>query len=115
MNNIPSARSSPRIVNGVIKWYERDTFSIDIELELTDQDGEKVEVKPTDVVEVNIYNRSDKLVTSFVRENVANNTITIDIDKETTKLFTAGEYHYDVIVEGESRTTIARNNDIIVE
>ena len=36
MNNLPRADLSPRIVNGVLKWYEGDTFSLQIDLELED-------------------------------------------------------------------------------
>ena len=38
-NVIPVARVSPRIANGCICWYEGDTFSLRLRLELEDQDG----------------------------------------------------------------------------
>ena len=36
MSNLPNAEQSPRVVNGVIKWYEGDTFDLTIGLDLED-------------------------------------------------------------------------------
>ena len=52
MSNLPNAEQSPRVVNGVIKWYEGDTFTMDLGLGLTDQDGEAVTLNAADTVKV---------------------------------------------------------------
>ena len=49
-NTIPGARVSPRIANGCICWYEGDTFSLRLRLELEDQDGADVAIGQTDTI-----------------------------------------------------------------
>lgn len=115
MSNIPSARSSPRIVNGVLKWYEFDTFTLDLELELEDQDGEPVTIGTDDIVEINFYNRSEDKVKEWHFTNISSNVVTLVFDDEVTALFPAGWYHYDIIYKGENRTTIAKRVQLIVE
>ena len=51
-NVIPAARVSPRIANGCICWYEGDTFSLRLRLELEDQDGAAVTVGASDSVKI---------------------------------------------------------------
>ena len=114
MSNLPSARSSPRIVNGVLKWYEGDTFTLDIELELIDQDGAAIDTNGKEVL-IKFYDMSEDLVKEFNIKNIQNNTVSLEFNSEITALFPQGEYHYDVIYMGEHRTTIAKDNAIVVE
>lgn len=114
MTSLPSARSSPRIINGVLKWYEGDTFTLDIELELTDQDGMTIDTTGKEV-DFLFYNRSNELVKEFIFKNIQNNTVTLVFNTDVSALFPMGEYHYDVHYISSDRTTIVRNNDVIVE
>ena len=116
MAEIPSARQSPRIHNGVLKWYEGDTFGFSIAISLEDQDGETVNVNPGDTVEVEFRDRKNLAVTEFTFANVQNNTVSLDFDDTVTALFRKGEYQYDVVLNhGDKRTTIAKDNDVVVE
>lgn len=115
MTSLPSARSSPRIINGVLKWYEGDTFTLDLELQLEDQDGTAIDIASADTVDIVFSNRSDDIIKDFEFTNIKNNTVTIVVDAEVSALFTAGEYKYNVIYKGSNRTTIAHDNDVIVE
>ena len=114
MSNLPSALSSPRIVNGVLKWYEGDTFTLDIELELIDQDGVAIDTSGKEVL-IKFYDRYEDLVKEFSFENLQNNTVSLDFNNEISALFPQGEYHYDVHYMADNRTTIAHSNNIIVE
>lgn len=115
MTSLPSARSSPRIINGVLKWYEGDTFTLDLEIELEDQDGLAKDIADTDTVDVVFYNRSEDKVKEWHFTNISNNVVTLVFDDEVTALFPAGWYHYDIIYKGENRTTIAKRVQLIVE
>ena len=115
MSNIPNAEPSPRIVNGYIKWYQGDTFDLDIELELTDQSGEEIEITPTDTVKVVFRDEGDKTVKVFDFSNIQGKTITLDFDAECSALFPKGNYFYDVYFSSDDRKTIANDNRVVVE
>ena len=115
MSVLPSARPSPRIVNGVLKWYQGDTFQLDIELQLEDQDGEIVNIASSDTVTVVFYDRRVRVVKEFVSTNIEGNTASLLFDEQTTALFPAGEYTYNVYLDGEKRTTLAKDNNVVVE
>lgn len=115
MGNIPNAEQSPRIVNGVIYWYENDTFSLNIELDFADQDDTPVDVQPTDIVTVVFTDRSLNKIKEFVFTDIVDNNITLDFNSETTRLFPKGHYTYDVIFKSAERTTVANDNKVVVE
>lgn len=115
MGNIPSAKQSPRIENGVLKWYAGDTFSLQMELELEDQDGEPVILTSTDTVKVSFYNECRENVKTFEFTDVQSNTVTLEFDATVTALFSKGRYIYFVSVQREERTTVAAYNDAVVE
>lgn len=115
MGNIPNAEQSPRIVNGVIYWYENDTFTLNIELEFNDQDGDPIEVQPTDTVRVVFTDKSMNTVKEFIFDDIDNNTITLVFNAEVTALFPKGHYTYDVIFKSAERTTVANDNKVVVE
>ena len=110
MAAIPSARLSPRIENGVLHWYQGDRFSLCLVLQLQDQDGETVEIKPaSDQVEVRFFDAQRQLVQAFLfggeeGEGITDNRLTLSFDSDVTALFPRGDYHYDVIYTGGSRT-----------
>lgn len=113
MPNIPGAKLSPRIVNGIIFWYEGDTFELNLAIDIKDQDGEPVEITEDSGFELIIKNsRKEQVYTS--KENGVPG-ITFVCDEETTKLFKKGRYTYDINYYGEYRTSIAEDNEIVVE
>lgn len=115
-NNLPSARSSPRIVNGVLKWYEGDTFDLQLEITLQDQDDLPVTLKTTDVVDIVFMNAKNKIVKELSFTKISNGLITLSFDEALSALFKAGEYTYDVyLTSGTNRTTLAKDNMIVVE
>lgn len=115
MANIPNARISPRIDTGVLKWYEGDTFELQLELELTDQDGEAVIIQPTDTVRILFLDECRETVKEFSFTNVQNNTVTLEFDATATALFPRGKYTYDVYYSAANRTTLCNENEVIVE
>lgn len=112
MSFIPNAKQSPRIERGVLKWYRGDTFDLQIDLELTDQDG--VAVEATGTVEVVFRNDCNRPVKEFTL-TPANNIVTMDFNADVSALFPIGEYTYDVYYNGEERTTIANDNKVVVQ
>lgn len=115
MAEIPSARQSPRITNGVLKWYQGDTFELSLELALTDQDGEPVTIGASDTVEIVFRDKKNATIKTFTYANITGSTVTLDFDSTATALFEIGEYEYDVIFNHGQRTTIAKGNDAVVE
>lgn len=115
MNNIPNAEASPRVVNGVLLWYEYDTFDLQVEIDLTDQDGEKVNIGPEDTVRVVFLDRSLDVVKEFEFTDIQDNIVTLDFDAACSALFPKGSYTYDVYYKYADRTTICKNNKVVVE
>lgn len=115
MANIPSAEISPRIASGVIKWYQGDTFDIDLKINLTDQDGDPVTIGASDTVKVLFLDCCGNTVKEFTCTNIQNNTITLDFDATCTALFGKGNYTYDVYLNADERTTIVNDNKAVVE
>lgn len=115
MINIPNAKESPRIVNGVLRWYCGDTFDLQLTLDLEDQDREPVVIQPTDKVEVVFLDRSLNEVKTFTFTEVEGNTVVMTFDEDVTALFDIGDYTYDVYYTGEERVTLAEDNKVVVE
>lgn len=112
MSNIPNAKQSPRLMNGVLSWYKNDTFTLQIELDLTDQDGETMDA--TGTVEVVFSDDCHNVIKEFTltpKENI----VTLEFTEDVTALFHKGEYTYDIYYNGEKRTTIANDNKVVVE
>lgn len=112
---LPNARMSPRLINGVIKWYAGDTFDLQLTIELMDQDGVGVEINDTDTVEVIFYDKNRCAVKTFSFTNIIDNTITLQFDETASKLFPCGEYTYDIYYIGGRRVTLANENRVVVE
>lgn len=115
MGNLPNAEQSPRIVNGVIRWYQGDTFDIQLNLDLTDQDGEPVVINTDDLVKIVFTDKSKSVVKEFEFTNVEDNTVTMDFDSACTALFGKGNFTYTVTVRHGDRTTVASDNKVVVE
>ena len=99
-NTIPGARVSPRIANGCICWYEGDTFSLRLRLELEDQAGADVTIGQTDTIKVT---------------GADENTVTLAFTDEVTAKFPRGIYRYDILYTHGNRTTLASGNIARVE
>lgn len=115
MRELPNGRQSPRIINGVILFAQGDTFSLDLFLNLKDQDGDPVTIQSTDTVKIEFLNCRKETVKEFSFTGATNNTVTLTFDADCTKLFSRGEYTYDVYYTGENRTTLANDNVCVVE
>ena len=114
-NNLPNAEQSPRIVNGVLRWYEGDTFEIDIDLDLKDQDGEPIVIAPGDEVQITFADKSLQEVKTFYFTGIENNNVKLVFDADVTALFHKGIFTYDIIYKGVERTTLANDNKVVVE
>ena len=106
---------SPRLINGVLKWYAGDTFDLHVEITLQDQDGEPITIQSTDTIEFAFFNKKRDVVKKFTFNNVVNGTVLLEFDKDTTALFPAGEYTYDVYYDGYIRKTLSNDSVAIVE
>ena len=119
---------SPRMENGVIKWFEGDRFGIDFEI-IDDETGEPYTLKDGETVEITFHKQG--VVQSFSGGNIPVNravktfefdhtadcaALSCKFDEETTKLFPAGRYTYCIKLNGtESRLTVSANNVAEVE
>ena len=112
---IPGAYASPRIENGVMLWYEGDTFDITILLELEDQDGAAVEIGKSDTLKMTFYNAEKETVHEMSFSNITNGKITLEFTDEVSAKFPKGRYTYDVEFSHGDRTTLARDNKVRVE
>ena len=116
MVRLESAKMSPRIENGILCWYEGDEFSLSIGLELTDADGETVDILSGDKVTVLFEDEKGEEVKEFEFTPISGNTITLEFMDEVTDLFKEGKYKYDItIVHSGIKTTLAKGNDALVE
>lgn len=117
MAKLPWAKMSPRIENGVIFWYEGDTFKLHLHLDLQDTDGEKVIPEENDTLELTFYDKSCDPVTSlrFEGNAVAQGVLTVSMDEAISALFPAGKYTYDLCLQGQERTTLIRGGEAVVE
>lgn len=97
MGNIKSAVPSPQIVAGGIEFYEGDEFKVQVLLELTDQDGEPVELVSGDTAEVRILSEGDTVYTKTYTE-IRDNALTLDFDAAMNALMPCGKYNLRVIV-----------------
>lgn len=112
---IPGAYASPRIENGVLLWYEGDTFDITILLELEDQDGETVEIGESDTVKMTFYNAEKETVHEMNFSNIPDGKITLEFTDEVSAKFPKGKYTYDARLTHNNKTTLVRGNRICVE
>ena len=115
IGNLPRARMSPRIINGVLKWYAGDTFELQVDITLEDQDGEPITIKETDTIEFEFFNKKRDTVKIFTFTNIVNGSVLLVFDEATTALFPAGEYTYDIYYDGYVRKTLSNDSVAIVE
>lgn len=107
------AKPSPRIEDGIIKWYAWDTFDLNFEFIFTDEDWNKIPEEETDCLEFTIYNQYyDVLYSTEVHQS---HEVPVSIDEEMTQKFTRGNYYYIIRRIAGYITTIIQENEIIVE
>ena len=114
-NVIPAARVIPRIANGCICWYEGDTFSLRLRLELEDQDSAAVTVGASDSVKITFYDRMRAQVQQFVFSGIVGNTVTLDFTEDVSAKFRKGLYRYDILYTHGDKTALASGNVARVE
>lgn len=118
MANLPSAEFSPRIENGVLRWYAKDTFDVQVDLELEDQDHRPITLSSTDTVTFEFFNRSLRSVKkfTFTASDIEDNSVHLNFDEETSDLFFPGKYTLDVTVTHDGNvTTVAKASPVLVE
>ena len=94
MSDIKSAKSSPRLENGILKWYHGDSFQIEWEINLT-QNGEPYEYDSNDELIFSFFNKPGKeLVHQFTFTNIQDGIVTLDFTEEISNKFDVGHYSY---------------------
>lgn len=112
---IPGAYASPRVENGVLLWYEGDTFEITVLLELVDQDGDGVEISTTDTMKFTFYNAEKEVVHEITFAEIEDDRVTLSFTDAVTAKFPKGKYTYDARLTHNNKTTLVRGNRICVE
>lgn len=115
MQNIPNAEMSPRIVNGVIYWYEGDTFNIKLNISLFDDDGNPVPIAEDAVADVVFKRNNGKEIHRFHFDELPEGEVNMIFTEEISGKFIKGVYSYDVMYSADNRTTIVNDNQVIVE
>lgn len=137
-NVIVPAPQSPRMDNGVLKWFYGDTFAIDMVINLveqeTDEEGNTVNklinFSDEDQMVVTFFNSRKEVVHSFIAKNISNDessenyhTISLEFTKDVSHKFCKGRYTYCMkyVHKEDGRTvytditTICVNNRVEVE
>lgn len=137
-NVIVPAPQSPRMDNGVLKWFYGDTFAIDMVVNLveqeTDEEGKTVnkliDFSNDDQMVVTFFNSRKEVVHSFIAKNISNDedsenyhTISLEFTKDISHKFCKGRYTYCMkyIHKEDGKTvytditTICVNNKVEVE
>ena len=138
-NNIMApAPQSPRMDNGVLKWFYGDTFVVDMVINLVaeavGEDGtlgnRLINFNESDQIMVTFFNDRKELVHSFILKNISNDETSesyhmasLDFTKDISHKFRRGRYTYCVKYvhkDGDETvstdiTTICVNNRAEVE
>lgn len=113
--NLPGSCHSPRISGGVLKWYEGDTFELQVRMELTDETGAEIRIEPAHRVRFVFRNACRKTVCEMPFQGIEANTVILRFTEDVSALFPKGRYTYDVIYEGAVRRSLASDAPILVE
>ena len=114
-NVLPAACPSPRIVGGVLKWYAGDVFDLQVQILLTDHNGEELSFAPEHTVQFLFRNHRGELVHEVTFCEIEENTVVLRFTEDVTNGFPCGNYTYDVIYKGIGRRTLVDNAPICVE
>ena len=101
------ANASPRIENGIIKWYCGDAFFINFDI-IDDETKAPLELGEYDSIEVSFYNAQLRPVKTFeFRGAMVCNELKYHINETITKLFPVGKYTYCIKYHKNNNETIA--------
>lgn len=115
MQIMPHAKRSPRLENGCLYWYAGDTFALQLELLLEDQDGAPAALGADDTVTVAFFDETDAQILEQTFADIADNTVTLQMDETRTALFPRGDYRFDVRYTYGPRTTVLHRSHCHVE
>lgn len=108
-NVIVPAPQSPRMDNGVLKWFYGDTFAVDMVINLVEQEAQKdgtfvdkpINFDESDQIVVTFFNERKEVVYSFISKNISNDekseyyhTITLNFTQDVSHRFRRGKYTY---------------------
>ena len=111
---VKCAEQSPRICeDGIIRWYEGDTFELEFELTFTDDNDNPITIQPGDKIAICFTDQYQNIIHTI--ETVGTNILKVAIDNEATKKFKKGKYNYCVRRIANYTTTIMRLNKVVVE
>lgn len=108
-----SGVQSPRFEGGELHYFVGDTFSLQLRLNVK-QNGTQIDIGPEDKVHL-VFLKSDVVLHEVTFENIENNTLYLNWDKELTKLFRRGNYEGRVVFENGYVRTILSDFRICVE
>lgn len=106
-------KDSPWIDNGVLYFYEGDTFVFKLDLNFT-QDGEPLEIEPTDTILFEFKNDRGEIIATKIFTNITDNKLDMEWDQEFTSHFTVGKYTYRAKYISDFTTTIIADNVVMV-
>ena len=109
-------KQSPRVENGVLKWYVGNAFYINFTI-TNDSDGKLLGFNENDYVKV-IFRDKRRIIKTFDVREVEEGRIQIHMDSRSTCLFGVGKYHYDIELYrngGETIQTLYKCGEAEVE
>lgn len=117
MGNIITAKQSPRIEDGILKWYEGDTFSFIWTINLTNKDtGNPMVFMPEESVDFEFCNEFGQLIQVFSFDNIpTDNKVRLDFNEDVSRKFRIGKYKYSVKYNGINTVTLGACNKAEVE
>ena len=117
MGNIITAKQSPRIEDGILKWYEGDTFSFVFVINLTDKDtGEPIIFMPEDTITFEFSNEFSQLIQVFSFDNIPfDNKVRLNFNEDVSRKFIIGKYKYSIKYNGINTVTLGACNKAEVE
>lgn len=111
MSEITRAMTSPSMVNGILHFYEGDTFTINFLVRMKDQDGEEIEIESTDKIEFVYYDKKKQPVYtktifgSDLETRDGKKYADIEFNSTVTAYFKRGHYTYRVKFTHDDKTT----------
>lgn len=115
MTKIKAARLSPRFENGRLYFYEGNTFTLKLDIEFTRSDGEAFACEEGSKIVFKAYDETDILIDEEEFSDIENGEIILNFDNVRSSKYPCGKYTYDIVYSGSCETTIAHDNQIIVE
>lgn len=113
---IEGAKPSPRVANGNLYWYEGDTFSFTLQIDIKDVFGYDKIIQVGETITAVFYNKAEATILTKTFTAVENNTITLSIDEAETAKFPEGRYVLKLFLgENSEQTTVANHIDVIVQ